>query len=335
LALAGIFAALTSRSVSRPLREFIQQLRESESDRQLPVELHSETSVEEIRVFTETFNRVSIAEHRSRQDLQQAKIAAESANRAKGEFLANISHELRTPMNGVIGMLDLLLDTELTEEQKEFAVTSRQSAGHMLELIRDLLDMTRLESGKIELQSQPFAVRDAIHSVERLFTGEAQRKGLRLHSLCDADVPQWVMGDVRRISQVLLGLTDNALKFTRQGEVRIRVRYEETAHSRAGVRFSVEDTGSGIPEEKRRSIFERFNQADNSSTRLYGGLGLGLTIGKQLVELMGGTIEVSSCVGEGSTFSFLLNLPAFHPDSDSMQEGHKCASFSEVFSLPA
>jgi signal transduction histidine kinase len=203
----------------------------------------------------------------------------------------------------------------------------------MLGLIRDLLDMTRLESGKIELQRQPFAIRDAIHSVERLFAGEAQRKGVRLHSLCEADVPQWVVGDVRRISQVLLGLTDNALKFTRQGEVRIKVSCEETAHS--SVRFSVEDTGTGIPEEKRLSIFERFNQADNSSTRLYGGLGLGLTIGKQLVELMGGTIEVSSRVGEGSTFSFLLKLPAFQPDSDSMQEVHKCASFSEVFSLPA
>jgi len=242
-----------------------------------------------------------LVEDRTR-ELVQSNERAQAANRAKSEFLANMSHELRTPMNGVMGMASLLLDTQLSDEQRDFAETINQSANSLLMLLNDILDLSKIEAGKLTLEPVVMSFREVIEEVATLLAVRASEKGLAFSARVAAGLPEKVLGDPGRFRQVLTNLLGNAVKFTEQGHVRVELVPERREGQRLTVRLRVQDTGIGIPASKRDHIFDKFTQADASTTRRYGGTGLGLAICRELVELMGGRIGVDSTVGEGSTF---------------------------------
>jgi signal transduction histidine kinase/CheY-like chemotaxis protein len=257
--------------------------------------------------FLETF--VDIAEQvRAKEEIYKAKIAAENASRAKSEFLANTSHELRTPMNGIIGMSSLLLDTDLSPEQRDYTETIRNSAESLLTIINDILDFSKIEAGKMDLEIIDFDLRVTIEEVIDLLSVKAIEKGIMFRSLVHHDVPSALKGDPGRLRQVLLNLAGNAIKFTETGSVCIEVILEQETECKADLRFSVADTGIGIPEDKLGLLFQSFSQIDTSTTRKYGGTGLGLAISKRIVEMMEGSIGVESKPGNGSTFWFRVVL---------------------------
>lgn len=261
-----------------------------------------------------------LAERRQMEEAaQKAREAAEAANRAKSEFLATMSHEVRTPMNAVIGMTELLLDTELTEKQRDFVETIYSSGEALLTIINDILDFSKIESGKLQLEQRPFNLRTCIEESFDLLAPEAAQKGLELVHLIDESTPESIVGDISRLRQILVNLLCNAVKFTQSGEIKLAVKVrklgvesDKQASERYEILFAVQDTGIGIPMERLNRLFQPFSQVDASHDRHHGGTGLGLVICQRLCQMMGGRIWVDTEVGKGSTFSFTIVTQALN-----------------------
>lgn len=294
------------KRIENQLKEYNELLENKVRERTIELENINKKLIEEIEIRKKT-----------EKELIKAKDAAEEASRAKSLFLAKVTHELRTPMNGILGMTSVLLDTNLTEKQKRSLLIVKQSGETLLNIINDILDWSKIETGKLKLDKYKFNLYELIKNITELLESAAKNKGIELRLNLNDNLPNIVIGDGHRLQQVFINLISNAIKFTEKGYVEVSAQKVETGEDKIKVRFDIKDTGIGIPQEKMDRLFKSFSQIDDNLTRKYGGTGLGLFITKELVEMMGGSINCESTVGVGSVFYFII--PFEIPQDESLQ----------------